>query len=324
MTASSGNDSREILACLSADQIATLLDIVRSSKMRQTSFVESVYRERALHFQETLKFLQDIVWIKVVQDQLELTPEANRFRARPFRNYLGESSVIEAVTEKDNPYQRLLVSYLKEFYTNGNQVICTPSAQSRLEHGDIRNLLMQFGMVSHRADDDSYVLHEDAAHLYFWAKNSSGAASKEQLHKSASRKDALGTAAEEIVLNFEKNRVGFEFVSFVHHISSKIPGACFDIQSVSIDGDVHFPRFIEVKAVPISSCQFFWSSAELEAARVLRERYFLYLLPSLGNDRFDLDRMEMISNPYSTIYQNPESWSKEENVIVCRRINSFP
>jgi hypothetical protein len=72
MNDSSRSDFKSVLARLSADQIATLLDIVRNSKLRQSSFVESMYRERALHFKETLKFLQDIGWIKVIQDQLEL------------------------------------------------------------------------------------------------------------------------------------------------------------------------------------------------------------------------------------------------------------
>jgi hypothetical protein len=165
-------------------------------------------------------------------------------------------------------------------------------------------------------------LHENAAHLYFWAKNSRGATSKEQLQENTKRKDAVGAAAEEVVLDFEKKRVGPEFASFVHHTSAKLPGACFDIQSVSIDGQAQVPRFIEVKAVPASSYQFFWSSPELEAARILRERYFLYLLPALGGNRFDLTQMEMIADPYSAVYQNAESWSKEENVIVCRRIPS--
>src|ERR1700693_2938050 len=169
MTDFSGNNSKEVLASLSADQIATLLDIVRSSKLRQLSFVESIYRERALHFRETLKFLQDIGWIRVVQDQLELTSDANRFHRRRLRNYLGERSVMEAMMETENPYKEQLASYLKEFRPDGERVICAMSGQSRLEHGDIRNLLMQFGMVSHQAEDDTYLLHEDAAHLYFWA-----------------------------------------------------------------------------------------------------------------------------------------------------------
>jgi hypothetical protein len=128
---------------------------------------------------------------------LELTPDASRFRLPQARNYLGEGSVIEAILANEGPYQKLLASYLKEFRTSGSQVVCTPSAQSRLEYGDIRNLLMQFGMVSHLTEDDSYLLHENANHLYFWAKNNSGASSKEQLQQNAKRKDALGVAAEE-------------------------------------------------------------------------------------------------------------------------------
>ncbi len=319
MTVSSRSKPDNVLARLRADHIAALLDILRTTKLRQTQFVESLYRERALHFAETLQFLQEIGWVNVNQDQLELTAGADSFHAQPTQSFLGEGSIIDAIVESDGPYQKLLAGYLAQFHTNGRQVICRPSAQSRLQHGNLRNLLMQFGMVSYQPADDSYLLHEHSAHLYFWAKNSRGATSKKQLQETAKRRDVLGSAAEAIIFEYEKKRVRMEFASFVNHVSAKNPGACYDIKSLSINGDIRAPRFIEVKAVPADSFQFFWSSAELEVASILRETYFLYLLPALGGGRFDLTRMEIISDPYTTIYQNPEHWSKEENVIVCRR-----
>ena len=319
MTGSSKSDPCRVLARISADHIAALLDILRTAKLRQISFVESRYRERALHFAETLQFLEEIGWVNVLRDEVELRSGANRFHVRQTRSFLGEGSIIEAITESDGPYQKLLARYLGQFQVSGNKIISRPSAQSRLQHSAIRNLLMQFGMVSHRAADDSYVLHEHCTHLFFWARNMRGATSKKKLQEISKRRDTLGAAAEQVVFNYEKKRVGGEFATFVSHVSARNPGACFDIKSLTTCGAKQFPRFIEVKAVPADSLQFFWSSAELEAAFILRETYFLYLLPALGGGQFDLTLMEIISDPYSTIYKNPEAWSKEENVIVCRR-----
>jgi hypothetical protein len=319
MNDSSRSDSGNTLSRLGADQIATLLDIVRNSKLRQLSFVESLYRERALNFAETLQFLQDIGWLQVNHDQLELTNKADLFRLVRPRDYLGEGSIIKALTDTPGPYQNHLAAFLGHFHPSGSQIICRPSAQSRLEHGAIRNLLMQFGMVSHHAADDTYILHEHSTYLYFWAKHRRGAKTKEQLNKVAQQKDALGSAAEEVALDFEKERLGPAFAPFVDHVSKKHPGSCFDIQSLTLNGSTQLPRFIEVKAVPADSYQFFWSAAELEAASILQNSYFLYLLPALGANRFDLAGMQIISDPYTTVYQNPEAWTKQENVIVCRR-----
>lgn len=319
MTVYSKSDSEAVLARLHPPQIRVLIDMLRQSTHRKQTFVESIYNERAQHFQETLRFLIEIGWVHEDRNILGLTPAAARFPVDDSDQMRAGKAVAEAIADFPNPYRTILSKYLIQFQHSGGRVFCQPSPQSRLDQSAIRNFLMELGLVSHETDSDSYFLRDYCIHLFLWAKNIHGARSKAELLSRAALKDQLGTAAELIVLEFEKKRVGADLCDQVEHVSIKNPGASFDIKSLGMEGSNLIPRFIEVKAVAADSYQFYWSARELEAASLLREKYFLYLLPALGGDIFDLPKMAIISDPYATVYQNPAAWLKEENVIVCRR-----
>ena len=104
----------------------------------------------------------------------------------------------------------------------------------------------------------------------------------------------------------------------VSHVSGELPFACFDIKSITVSGDEIVDRYIEVKAVPNESLQFYWSRVEVEAAKVLRERYYLYLVPYIVGRGFDISAVCIICNPQETLLQN-NGWKVEEDVFVCSR-----
>jgi hypothetical protein len=314
----SNSDSTAIFGFLHPAQITTLIDILNHTTLRQTAFVESVYNERARHFQETVKFLKAIGWVYETGNALELTTAA-RFRIQNTQQFQADGTLIESVAEISSPYQAILSDYLVQFHTDSGRILYQPSAQSRSKQSGIRNFLIELGVVSHQTQDDSYVLNDKFAHLFLWSRNIHGVTSKAELLLRASQKDELGTSAEIAVLEFEKKRVGSDWCTHVKHISAKNPGACFDITSVTVDGGFIVPRFIEVKAVSADSYQFFWTAAEVEAALLLQQSYFLYLIPVLGGGTFDVSKIEIIKNPHVAVYQNPDAWLKDENVIVCRR-----
>jgi hypothetical protein len=73
-------------------------------------------------------------------------------------------------------------------------------------------------------------------------------------------------------------------------------------------------RLIEVKAVASIDFKFFWSRNEIETARAFPKNYFLYLVP-VSKSGFDLSRVRVIQNPFSKIYKNPNSWSRQEELV---------
>jgi hypothetical protein len=310
------SDPATVLGRLHPKQIDTLVEILRHGNLRQTSFVESIFNERARHFSETLQFLKDIGWVSQHGDELELSGGDALIAAG---GQSGSQTIADAISRVTGPYQQILAAYLQNFRFHGGRMLHFPSPQARLEQSAIRNVLMELGLVSHHLADDSYELHEGSAHLYLWARNIHGAASKAELESQANQRDELGIAAEAAVLAFEKEQVGPSWATHIEHVSAKNPGACFDIKSLRIRDGLPIYRYIEVKAVPVESFQFYWTAAELEAASLLRQTYFLYLIPAVGGRDFDIRRMSIIEDPFHSIYENPNDWEKNDKIIVCRR-----
>jgi hypothetical protein len=312
MTDSSSNNAATILARVHPEQMLALVSILREVSTRHVSFVERVYNERARHFHETLRVLKEIGWVEENAGKLSLAYVAPAAALHP-------RYAIEKVAETPGIFQAALADYLRQFRVENGKMVHQPSAQTRLEHSSVRNFFIAAGGVTYDTDVDRYILSADYAPLYLWAKNITGATSKAELLHRLKEREQLGSSAELVVLDWERKRVGPEWQAHVEHVSAINPGACFDIQSVSLEPTLATPRFVEVKAVPADSCQFFWTAAELEAALLLREKYFLYLIPVIGGEQFDCSKMLMIQDPYESVYRSPESWTKTENVIICRR-----
>jgi hypothetical protein len=178
---------------------------------------------------------------------------------------------------------------------------------------------MDIGLVTYRAADDLYLLGEAGVELYVWARNLKLPTSRERFEKDSQQREELGFRAEVAAFEYEKKRVGAEWAGRVEHVSANIPFACYDIKSVTLREGKAVSRYIEVKAEPADSHQFFWTASEVEAARLLRTKYFLYLLPVTPGGGFDLKRMLIVQDPFISVYQNSERWLIEENVIVCRQ-----
>lgn len=319
MIESSNSDSAVVFDRLHPAQVKILVEILHHATLRKVSFIEGIYGERARHFGDTLQFLKEIGWVREKDSELELVTTADRILDQNTNQFDTGRALIEAIAETPTHYQAILSDYLVQFHADDGRILHRPSVQIRLEKSAIRNFLIEAGIVFHETKDDSYILSEQFAHLYLWAKNIHGATSKNELLLAASEKDQLGVAAEIAVLEFEKNRVGPVWRDRVEHVSAKNPGACFDIKSFSIVENQSSARFIEVKAVPANSYQFYWTASEIEAARLLAESYFLYLLPALGGGTFDLSNLKIIQNPYFAVYQSPEKWSVEEKMVLCSR-----
>ncbi len=272
----------------------------------------------ARHFVETLQFLKDINWVNEQPDALALTDAGAAACAavqddREIRQQLAEALIAQG------PYRTVLADYLLQFSLSGPSLTYRPSLSDRLKQSPLRNFLIDIRAVTHRAADDTYLLEEGAVDMYLWAINFKRSTSMDLLKSDVERKEQLGVAAEIAILAYEKDRVGERWAYKVEHVAEGIPFACYDIKSVTVHGGDTAPRYIEVKAVPPDSYQFYWTRSEVEIAQLLSSKYFLYLLPVSASGGFDLKRILIVDDPYSSVYQNSETWQIEENVIVCRR-----
>jgi len=309
----------ELFAKLETKQIQYLLSVLLRSTMQGTHFVATAYAEQARNFVETLQFLKEIDWVEERRDELSLSDTGITASAAAQDDEEIRKRLAEALIAELSPYRKDVADYLLRFDLDGSNLAYRPSLSERVQQSPLRNFLMDIHAVTYRAADDTYLLEEHAADLYVWAMNFERPTSKEMLQAASKRREQLGFAAEIAVVQYEKERVGAEWMHRIEHVSERSPFACYDIKSVTLHSGKDVPRYIEVKAVPADSCQFYWTASEVKTAQLLRNKYFLYLLPVHSVGGFDLSRMIVIEDPYISVYQNSQAWLIEENVIVCTR-----
>lgn len=307
------------IASLKIRHIAALLEIIRGVTLRHVDFVRARYAGQSTHFDDTLLFLTSIGWILENDGQLTVNDDLVLSELNVAGSAGLGKAVLTTIAGSPNPYRSQLAVYLNGFAAIDLDIVRKRTAEQSLEQISIRNLLMDSQAVTHRAVDDCYILRRDCADLFLWAKNIVGPTTTSAAIISATRRQEIGFNAELAVLRYERERLGPRFVSKIEHTSESNPFACFDIKSFTISGDIASRRFVEVKAVSKDSYQFFWTSAEMEAALLLASQYFLYLLPVTYGGTFDMDNLLVIENAYETVRLDRARWEIDENVVVCRR-----
>lgn len=315
-------DRNTTLANVRPRNIYVLLTILHEASIRDRSFIAARYSDTAMHFEETLAFVQDLGWIRTGLGVIEPASEVSE-RIVAAKGTDRNLLFAEEILASSGPYRQPFARYLSQYERVDNQLIHRPSVEARLNETGVRDFFMDLGAVRHKATGDFFVLEPAFAPCALWARNVLSP-TPSHLARHAADRSTLGYRAELAVLESEKNRIGRAYQHRVRHIAQDSPAACFDIQSVTISlGDV-VPRFIEVKAVALGSFEFHWTRTEIEAAEILGERYFLYLLPVIGPNAFDLSQMEIIQNAYAEVYRKPSMWTPTVAEIVCRKNASIP
>jgi hypothetical protein len=126
---------------------------------------------------------------------------------------------------------------------------------------------------------------------------------EEQAEEYYREKREIGTLAEELIIKHEIERLlkaGFSVeAQCVRRISRIRVNAGYDVES--FDGQAHdmnFDRFIEVKGSRGSNLRFLWTENEMNVAKELRGRYWIYF-----QGRIDLENKTAKNRPL--LFQNP-------------------
>jgi len=133
--------------------------------------------------------------------------------------------------------------------------------------------------------------------------------SLEELKKRLEKNDENGYKAEAFVLEYEKKRLKLIGDNrYIKQISEIDVTAGYDILSFKNILSSKYDMFIEVKSVGQNN-SFFWSSNEIEVAKIKGERYYLYLVNL--NQINDINYIPtIIENPYNNVY-NSNQWFKK-------------
>lgn len=293
-------------------QLYTLCNIIAESEIRQESYIKGKYLEKALWFEETLSLLENLHIVKKMYG--ELIPSKNFSNSQESLEFFRKR-FLTILFSVNGEVSNQLKSFLVNFQIETDKIIFKPTVLDKIKFSDIRNLLLELEFIFTSSENSTYVINFKYFDL-FVQQFSKKKISPETLKRKQEDNDSIGFNAEKAVIEFEVKRlVNISIKSNeIKHISQENVLAGYDIKSFEnyLDNNSNkIERYIEVKAVSITDCKFYWSKNEMEIAKVLGEKYFLYLLPVISNNLFDFKKLMIVNNPIKNIYSNSIDWKKE-------------
>lgn len=130
--------------------------------------------------------------------------------------------------------------------------------------------------------------------------------SLEKLKLQLEQQEKQGEMAELFVLEYEKKRISNAILNKkIKRVSVIDVAAGYDIVSYDSDEAVGYDRFIEVKSY-VGSPHFYWSSNEIETAKLYGNKYYIYLVDvsKIADEKYVPD---IICNPEEEIIES-EKW----------------
>ena len=294
--------------------VSTFFEVLTDASIKELSHVRRLFSETAEGFEEVLQFLVRLRLVGFDNGNIQLKVFKDMSNDR-----LRRREIVNRLTANRNRYRSEVYQFLGRFKIIDGELVYLSVDQHRSADGPVRNFLAELGIVLTDIESQKHRLSTDYFGLFADALARMRTISKSQFDNRQNEKEEIGKAAEKVVLDYERSRVGKALAEKVGNIACKNTAAGFDILSVSKTENGIVPRFIEVKAVPIDDRRFYWTRKEIEVAQATSELYFLYLLPVIGQQRFDLRALEIIQNPYGTILKDKLRWITECETLVCRR-----
>ena len=178
---------------------------------------------------------------------------------------------------------------------------------------------MDLGLIYLDSKETKYIIADNCFLIYLEFRESRQLSQDEFLRILQNRAQ-IGKAAEFKIIEYEKERLTAypDLARKIEHVAIKDVSSGYDIKSFEGSFDekgTPIPRYIEVKAVSPWDYGFAWTRNEIEKARLFQRNYYLYLLPVAGKNKFDLNGLRVIRDPYSQVYSNRKEWICTDELI---------
>jgi len=321
---------------ISVQHILVFSEIVNESAFLQKEFIEKTYLRNATHFDETVKFLQELGLIETKENKVALKPKYKEFliglKEDPRPKEKVKKFIIDYFVSRKDSFSEYLNEFFSQFHFKNKQYEFTPSTSQRLKYSGLRNFLIDLEFMYLDSTETKYIIAEVYSPT-FVAFKQSNQLSPEEFLRVQLRKDEIGKAAEIQIIKYEKERLSQlpDLVKKIEHTALRDVSAGYDIKSfdgkLSEDGNP-IQRYIEVKAVSSQDYGFYWTRNEIEKSEYYNQDYYLYLLPVMGKNAFDLKGLKIIKDPYSNIYKQGSEWDRACEVLAfsltrdCSKENS--
>jgi hypothetical protein len=289
----------------SLKSILVLFDLLKNINQKDVQYLKLLYSKNGEDFENCLDLFSLLNLIKIDSGQIELVPSLKKFILRqPNENEIKEF-VIKKLLNKTNTY---VWEYLRRFSLSEDKIVFHPIVSENLRFSNLRNLLIELDFVSYNQDEGFYEI-SDKYLFFFNDLVMDDTVSPEKLKHIIKQREEIGKYAELEAVAYEKTRLSLnkDLLSKIEHTSLEDTSAGYDIKSFTVEDNVVSDRFIEVKAVSVIEKKFFMSRNEVEKSKHYGNKYYLYLLPVLGKNKFDLNNILIIQDPNNAVF-NSNKW----------------
>lgn len=313
---------------ISLKQIRTISEILSKSTLDQKDFVRKKYLENAANFDETIEFLSKIKLIQLDKNTIEPTAVYRKF-LQCFKDSKKSGQdmsgfIVNRIFNTQNYYSPYIGQFLANFIYADGQYEFTPLTADRLKYSYLRNFLIELGLLQLDAQENKYIIESELL-ISFSQRRKYRHISLEEFNKIQQFRADIGFKAELKIIEYEKKRLVQypKLVEQIEHTSQTDIAAGYDVKSFDYSQDINStPRFIEVKAVSPWDFRFYWTKNEIEASRLYKRNYYLYLLPTQTKNEFEIKKLRIICDPYKNVYQNKNEWIRAIESISFSLQNS--
>ena len=283
--------SFDLFENVSFKKLRALYELAKNNS-RNISNIKLNYSRNYNCLQENLNFLIDIKIFKIKKNIIFVDSQTNK----DFKQ-----SIFKKLSMNDN-YASLIKNYLINFSLDSNSVYSfKPQNYYNRATSDLRNFLISTQII--KEDNNRYILLDENIYTLFKKK----IRSPDVLKKILEQKEKFGLEAENVVFQYEKNKLKKLDKNLKPiHISQQDVDAGYDILSYEKHKDTFKKIFIEVKGISRSDYRFYLSINESVVAEKYKESYYLYLIPRDFSkpEKFDLSKMIKINNITKNVLDN--------------------
>jgi hypothetical protein len=322
-------------------QVLKLLCVVKSHQNNGKSKRQQVKKDFELRkidrgleypvYEENEKFCLQTKIITHENDDLVLTDLGDQILLIDSKEKLNELIIRKCLLKGD--FSNKIIPALAQFNVDGNNELWyeKKSIAQLFDSTDFLHILYDVELLIKGETDVrlNSKFHENESIIIQRKKKRKQ--SQGDIDDSLKIQKEVGQIGEKFVLKFEKNRLKeagcVDEAEHVDQISEDWANRGYDIESFDGDSPELQPnRFIEVKSSTGKKFSVFWSENEIEVARELGEKYWIYFVSEIDIDNETSPNIpEMIQDPFNRIDplninpENTEFDKKWESIHITKK-----
>lgn len=308
------------------NRLLVLAEVLQVSELKRESLIRRRYEDRAIDYEVSLSFFELFNFVETTSGNVEPKDKFSELLAEgPIAVAKLKSLLVQQFLET-NIKSELINNFLNLFSRTDEDLVLNLTTEERLKYSEIRNLFVELGMLEYLHEQDAYRVEPRLVPKVEEAiSRARKAISAEQFAQVLASQERLGAEAELGVLKYEQARLKnhSSLVESIEHTARINVGAGYDILSweePDPESSNSERRHIEVKAVSPKDYRFMWTNNEIEQASKLQDKYYLYLVPVIGPNEFDIENVEIIRDPYKNVFLDKKVWSKSEKVYTIWKV----